>query len=65
MNYNLISNELSINVYIFDEKNYQISNICTSYQVLAENWDTDLQKILKVILPEIERKTFKVKRDGS
>lgn len=56
---------MSINVYIFDEEKYQISNICTSYQVWAENWDTDFQKILKDKLPEIERKTFKVKRDGS
>ena len=39
------------------------------YQVWAENWDTDLQKTLNdrphFLLPEIERKTLKVKSEGS
>mgnify|MGYP003691568961 CR=1 FL=1 len=39
------------------------------YQVWTKNWDTDLQKTFKArpnfILPEIERKTLKLKREGS
>ena len=39
------------------------------YQVWTKNWDTDLQKTFKdrpnFILTEIERKTLKVKREGS
>ena len=38
------------------------------YQVWTKNWDTDLQKTYKYrpnfILPEIEIKTLKVKREG-